>query len=65
MITTGPFEEICFYLSHAAKIFDIFALSFLVILKSCFVLFLLFRAAPMAYGSSLARGGIRATAAGL
>ena len=31
----------------------------------CFVFFLLFRAAPVAYGRSQARGRIRSTAAGL
>ena len=31
----------------------------------CLFLFLLFRAAPAAYGSSQARGPVRATAAGL
>ena len=35
------------------------------VLFCCFVLFLLFRATPAAYGSSQARGQIRGAAAGL
>ena len=51
--------------SHCFKLSPLWAYSWALVFLFCFVLFLLFRAIPAVYGSSLSKGRIRATAAGL